>query len=131
MAERKALLLQLDPRLNGALEEWAADELSSLNGQLEYLLREALRRAGRLPKAARAGKEMDTEDEILRWPRKPPANATRPSCWSARSTDMGSSTNGARCSFVAAWLCSTWSGSPSAPIPTSAPVADKCTGSCR
>jgi hypothetical protein len=64
MAERKAFLLRLDPRLHGALEEWAADELRSLNGQLEYLLREALRRAGRLPKPARARKEIDSEEEV-------------------------------------------------------------------
>ncbi len=48
MAERKAFPLRMDPRLFAALERWAADELRSTNGQIEYLLREALRRAGRL-----------------------------------------------------------------------------------
>ena len=47
MAERKAFLLRVDPRLYAALEEWAADELRSVNGQIEYLLTDAARRAGR------------------------------------------------------------------------------------
>ena len=47
MAERKPFLLRLEPALHQALEKWAADELRSLNGQIEYLLRDALRRAGR------------------------------------------------------------------------------------
>lgn len=47
MAERKAFLLRLDPELFDALQQWAADELRSVNGQVEYLLRDALRRAGR------------------------------------------------------------------------------------
>ncbi len=47
MAERKAFLLRLDPAVHAALERWAADELRSLNGQIEFVLREALGRAGR------------------------------------------------------------------------------------
>jgi hypothetical protein len=50
MAERKPYLLRLDPAVHAALERWAADELRSLNGQIEYLLRESLKAAGRLPK---------------------------------------------------------------------------------
>ncbi|MCL4845152.1 MAG: Arc family DNA binding domain-containing protein [Acidobacteria bacterium] len=49
MAERKAFLLRLDPALYDALQRWADAELRSVNGQVEYLLREALRQAGRLP----------------------------------------------------------------------------------
>ncbi len=52
MAERKAFLLRLDPRLHLALERWAADELRSVNGQIEFLLRDALKRAGRLAPVA-------------------------------------------------------------------------------
>ena len=48
MAERKPFLLRLDPALHAALERWAEDELRSLNGQIEYLLRDSLRRAERL-----------------------------------------------------------------------------------
>lgn len=49
MAQRKAFPLRIDPRLYEALHKWADDELRSVNGQIEYLLREALKRAGRLP----------------------------------------------------------------------------------
>lgn len=49
MAERKGFLLRLDPRLYEALQRWSGDELRSLNGQIEYLLRRELERAGRLP----------------------------------------------------------------------------------
>lgn len=44
MAERKQFLLRIDPQLWADLEAWAADELRSVNGQIEYLLREAVRR---------------------------------------------------------------------------------------
>ncbi len=44
MAERKPFLLRIDPRLWSELEAWAADELRSVNGQIEFLLREAVRR---------------------------------------------------------------------------------------
>jgi hypothetical protein len=49
MAERKSVLLRMDPALHDALQRWAGSELRSLNGQIEYLLRRALREAGRLP----------------------------------------------------------------------------------
>jgi len=39
---RKAFLLRIDPKVLSALERWAAAELRSLNGQIEYLLRDAL-----------------------------------------------------------------------------------------
>ena len=50
MAERKPFLLRLDPALLDSLQRWAADDLRSLNGQLEFLLRQALAQAGRLPR---------------------------------------------------------------------------------
>jgi hypothetical protein len=49
MAERKSLLLRLDPAVHDALARWAADELRSTNAQIEYLLRQALQGEGRLP----------------------------------------------------------------------------------
>lgn len=49
MAEKKNFVLRLDPKMYQALEKWAADEFRSVNGQLEYLLHEALKKAGRLP----------------------------------------------------------------------------------
>ena len=48
MAERRAFLLRMEPELYGALQRWAADELRSLNGQIEYVLRHEARRAGRM-----------------------------------------------------------------------------------
>ena len=44
MAPRKAFLLRIDPELGAALEAWAKDELRSVNGQIEYLLREAVQK---------------------------------------------------------------------------------------
>ena len=49
MAGRKPFLLRLDPDTFAALQVWAADDLRSVNGQVELLLRRALRDAGRLP----------------------------------------------------------------------------------
>lgn len=42
--ERKAFLLRIDPELWSELEAWAADELRSVNGQVEYLLRQAVQK---------------------------------------------------------------------------------------
>jgi hypothetical protein len=47
VADRKAFLLRVDPALLDALQRWANDDLRSLNGQIEFLLREVLRKAGR------------------------------------------------------------------------------------
>ena len=46
---RKVYPLRIDKRLYEALERWASDDLRSVNAQIEFLLRESLRRAGRLP----------------------------------------------------------------------------------
>jgi hypothetical protein len=54
MADRKPFLLRLDPATYVALESWAADELRSLNAQIEYVLRQALQKAGRSPRPAAA-----------------------------------------------------------------------------
>lgn len=48
MAVKKAFLLRMDPEVHEALQRWASDELRSLNGQIEFLLRQALGGAGRL-----------------------------------------------------------------------------------
>ena len=47
MADRKSFLLRIDAELWAGLEAWAQDELRSVNGQIEWLLREALQRRGR------------------------------------------------------------------------------------
>jgi hypothetical protein len=49
-AERKPILLRLDPEVREALVRWANDELRSTNAQIEFLLRRALASAGRLPR---------------------------------------------------------------------------------
>jgi hypothetical protein len=49
MAERKPFLLRLDPGTFAALQRWAADDLRSVNAQAEFILRRALKDAGRLP----------------------------------------------------------------------------------
>ncbi len=47
MAERKPYLLRIDPAVFDALQKWAADDLRSVNAQIEFVLRDALARAGR------------------------------------------------------------------------------------
>jgi hypothetical protein len=50
--QRKSVLLRLDPAVHEALQRWAADELRSVNAQIEMVLRDALRAAGRAPRDA-------------------------------------------------------------------------------
>ncbi|MGW0431170.1 hypothetical protein ACWDV4_01270 [Micromonospora sp. NPDC003197] len=59
MAERKKLLLRLDPQIYEAIAKWAADDLRSVNAQIEYALRQALRAAGRTPKQPPSAKSPD------------------------------------------------------------------------
>lgn len=47
MSEKKKFLLRLDGPLYATLEKWAADDLRSVNAQIEFLLKEAARKAGR------------------------------------------------------------------------------------
>jgi hypothetical protein len=65
MADRKNILLRLDPAVHDALAKWAADEMRSTNAQIEFLLRRALGDAGRMPGTARR----------MRRPGRPAANA--------------------------------------------------------
>ncbi len=55
MAERKAYPLRINAEVLDAMQRWADDELRSLNAQIEYVLRDALRRGGRLRTAPIAG----------------------------------------------------------------------------
>jgi hypothetical protein len=50
VAVRKPFLLRIDAAVLESMQRWANDDLRSLNGQVEYVLREALRRGGRLPR---------------------------------------------------------------------------------
>jgi hypothetical protein len=49
VSERKQILLRLDPAVYDALARWAGDELRSTTAQIEFLLRQSLNQAGRLP----------------------------------------------------------------------------------
>jgi hypothetical protein len=50
MATKKAFVLRIDSAISEALEKWAEDEFRSTNGQLEYIISQALKKAGRFPK---------------------------------------------------------------------------------
>ena len=52
MSEKKAYPLRINADVLAAAQRWSDDELRSLNAQIEYVLRDALRKAGRLPKSA-------------------------------------------------------------------------------
>lgn len=78
MAERKPFLLRLDPRVHDALQRWAADEMRSLNGQIEFVLRRALSEAGRpLPPAPAAAAE-DATSQAPPAGHEAPASRERP-----------------------------------------------------
>lgn len=55
MSEKKAYPLRINADVLSAAQRWADDELRSLNAQIEYVLRDALRKAGRLPAGERQG----------------------------------------------------------------------------
>ena len=57
MAKRKSFLVRIDPQVHQALQRWADDELRSINAQVEFLLRQCLREAGRLPGKEDNGRE--------------------------------------------------------------------------
>jgi len=69
MAERRAFLLRIDPAVLDALQRWAAAELRSLNGQIEFVLRRALQQEGRLRPEGEGGGEPK---------RKPPGDRPSP-----------------------------------------------------
>jgi hypothetical protein len=61
MSQKKRFLLRLDPKLYDLLEKWSADELRSVNAQIEYLLNEAARKSGRWKEDKR--QQTDTKPE--------------------------------------------------------------------
>ena len=62
MVERKAFLIRVDPALLESLQRWADDDLRSLNAHIEFLLRDAVRRAGRLPKPTATSRATSKEE---------------------------------------------------------------------
>ncbi len=65
MPDPKKFLLRLDPGLFDTLRRWADDDLRSINAQIEYLLKDQARRAGRLPKRTTRRPERDTTTDEL------------------------------------------------------------------
>jgi hypothetical protein len=61
MAERKSFLIRIDARTLDQIKAWADDDFRSLNGQIEYLLRDALRRAGRVKASVESVETPETE----------------------------------------------------------------------
>jgi hypothetical protein len=61
MAARKSFALRIDAKTLEAMQRWAKDDLRSLNAQIEFYLREALRKAGRLPKSEKSASEGDND----------------------------------------------------------------------
>ena len=57
MADKKAYPLRISSEVLDALQRWAEDELRSLNSQIEYVLRDALRKSGRMKSEAEEKKE--------------------------------------------------------------------------
>ncbi len=63
MAVKKNFALRLDPQVYLALEAWAGDEFRSVNSHIEYLLREALFKAGKLPQKKSSPKTKTTAEK--------------------------------------------------------------------
>lgn len=59
----KSFVLRVDSETMAAIEKWAADEFRSTNEQLQWIISEALRKSGRLPKKKRARKDEGKENE--------------------------------------------------------------------
>ena len=65
MSDRKTIVLRLDPKKLKAIEKWAADEFRSTNGQIEFILDEALRKAGRYRGKREEGRDKEEESESI------------------------------------------------------------------
>lgn len=70
---RESFLLRTEPRILNALRAWAEDDLRSVNGQLDFILRKALRDAGRFPKKEPPGRSNASADDTNE-------NQTPPAC---------------------------------------------------
>lgn len=62
---RKQYPLRIDPAIWEAVQRWADDEMRSANGQVEWILRDALKRAGRLPKRRRGKGRQGVEQPVF------------------------------------------------------------------
>ena len=64
-AENKSFVLRVDAATMDALERWAEDEFRSINGQLQWIIADALRRSGRLKKSKKVAEENSSEKESV------------------------------------------------------------------
>jgi len=62
MAEKKKFLLRIDETIFAALEKWASDELRSANAQIEFILKDALRKSGRLKENTASDNQSNTDE---------------------------------------------------------------------
>ncbi|MFA5816841.1 MAG: Arc family DNA-binding protein [Bacteroidales bacterium] len=62
MNKKKSFVLRLNSEMYDALEKWAADEFRSTNGQLEWIISDALKKAGRKPKREERGEREGVKD---------------------------------------------------------------------
>lgn len=62
MADKKSFLLRIDAEKFEALEKWATDEFRSVNGQLEWLMHQALKNAGRMPSPPKKEKQVKKDE---------------------------------------------------------------------
>lgn len=60
----RSFVLRVDGETMDALEKWAADEFRSTNGQLQWIIAEALRRSGRKPRAKKVKEDRSNENEV-------------------------------------------------------------------
>ena len=63
MSERKSFLLRIDRALLDSIQRWANDDLRSLNGHIEFLLRDAVKRAGRASAVRDAQRDPSSGEE--------------------------------------------------------------------
>ena len=64
-SENKSFVLRVDAATMDALERWAEDEFRSINGQLQWIISDALRRSGRLKKSKKVAEENSSEKESV------------------------------------------------------------------
>ena len=60
----KSFILRVDATTMGAIEKWAADEFRSTNGQIQYILSEALKKSGRMKKKKASPPVKDVEEQL-------------------------------------------------------------------
>jgi hypothetical protein len=75
VADRKPFLLRIDSAVLESVQRWANDDLRSLNAQIEYLLRESLRRAGRVTRGPGGSKNQDPPYAAGDTPKEPDPSA--------------------------------------------------------